>query len=165
MAVLLETQPKMLATYGVIYPFLLLQPCMEYALEVVSAMYASYTIHFAMCTSHEHGVIPGLQIALGADFRFATSDCRLSIMEAKWGLVPDMSGSITLRELISIDKAKELTMTGRVIDGVQAAEIGLVTRCVNDPMVEAEKIAKEILERCVKNFPIVSNTSDFNLIF
>ena len=53
-----------------------------------------------------HGVCfgGGLQIALGADFRFATKGARLSIMEGKWGLIPDMSATITLRELgIPID--------------------------------------------------------------
>lgn len=59
----------------------------------------------------------GMQVALGADFRLATPDCKLSVMEAKWGLIPDMSASVTLRELVRIDVAKELTMTGRVILG------------------------------------------------
>lgn len=87
------------------------------------------------------------QIALGADFRFATTDCKLSIMEAKWGLIPDMSASVTLRELVRIDVAKELTMTGRVITGRDAAELGLVTRCCEDPMEESIKVAKEIVLR------------------
>jgi enoyl-CoA hydratase/carnithine racemase len=51
----------------------------------------------------------GLQIALGADMRYSTPDCKLSIMEGKWGLVPDMGASIVLRELISIDVAKEVS--------------------------------------------------------
>jgi len=89
----------------------------------------------------------GMQIALGADMRFATPDCRLSIMEAKWGLIPDMSASVTLRELVRIDVAKELTMTGRTITGEEAAELGLVTRCVEDPMEESIKVAKEIVAR------------------
>jgi enoyl-CoA hydratase/carnithine racemase len=89
----------------------------------------------------------GMQIALGADFRFATPDCKLSIMEAKWGLIPDMSASVTLRELVRIDVAKELTMTGRVVNGEEAASLGLVTRCVTDPLAEAEKLANEIVER------------------
>ena len=89
----------------------------------------------------------GLQIALGADFRFATPDCKISIMEAKWGLIPDMSASVTLRELVRIDVAKELTMTGRIIDGQEAASLGLVTRCVDDPMKEAESLAAEIVGR------------------
>lgn len=91
----------------------------------------------------------GMQIALGADFRFATPDCKLSIMEAKWGLIPDMSASVTLRELVRIDVAKELTMTGRVLSGEEAASLGLVTRCVDDPMAEAETLANEIMQRCV----------------
>ena len=96
-----------------------------------------------------HGMCFGgaMQIALGADFRFATPDCRLSIMESRWGLIPDMSASVTLRELVRIDVAKELTMTGRVLNGSEAASLGLVTRCVDDPMAEAEKLALEIVER------------------
>ncbi|KAL9187076.1 hypothetical protein ACHAXT_010796 [Thalassiosira profunda] len=89
----------------------------------------------------------GLQIALGADMRFATPDCKLSIMESRWGLIPDMGISITLRELVSIDVAKELTMTGRIVSGLEAERVGLVTRCVDDPMEEARKVAKEIAER------------------
>lgn len=89
----------------------------------------------------------GMQIALGADFRFATPDCKLSIMETKWGIIPDMSASITLRELVPIDVAKELTMTARVISGVEAAQLGLVTRCAEDPIEEANKLAKEIVNR------------------
>ena len=88
-----------------------------------------------------------MQIALGADMRYATPDCKLSIMEAKWGLIPDMAASVTLRELVRIDVAKELTMTGRIISGTEAAQLGLVTRCVEDPMAEAKKIANEIASR------------------
>jgi len=90
----------------------------------------------------------GLQIALGADLRFATKDCRISIMESKWGLIPDMSASITLRELVRIDVAKELTFTGRIISGTEAASLGLVTRCIDeDPMEEAIKVMNEIADR------------------
>jgi enoyl-CoA hydratase/carnithine racemase len=89
----------------------------------------------------------GLQIALGADIRLVTPDCKLSVMEAKWGLIPDMSASVTLRELVRIDVAKELTMTGRVVSGEEAAELGLATRCVEDPIQEAETLAEQILQR------------------
>jgi len=92
----------------------------------------------------------GLQVALGADMRFSTPDCRFSIMESRWGLIPDMGASLTLRELVRIDVAKELTMTGRIVDGLEAEKIGLVTRCVDDPMEEAMKVAKEIIERYVR---------------
>ena len=89
----------------------------------------------------------GLQIALGADLRFSTPDCKLSILEAKWGMVPDMSGTITLRELVRADIVKELAITGRVIDGNEAARIGMVTRVCEDPLAEAIKVAKEVITR------------------
>mmetsp|Transcript_32659 Transcript_32659/g.47928 ORF Transcript_32659/g.47928 Transcript_32659/m.47928 type:complete len:153 (-) Transcript_32659:523-981(-) len=91
-----------------------------------------------------------MQIALGADIRITTPTCKLSIMESKWGLIPDMSASITLRELVRIDVAKELTMTGRIISGREAANLGLVTHCVEDDehaMKYAIELAKEICTR------------------
>jgi enoyl-CoA hydratase/carnithine racemase len=89
----------------------------------------------------------GLQIALGADFRYATPDCKLSIMETKWGLIPDMGAAITLRELVRIDVAKELTMTGRIVSGEEAASLGLVTKVSEDPLKEANEFAKELIQR------------------
>ena len=89
----------------------------------------------------------GLQIALGADFRFATPDCKLSIMETKWGLIPDMGATITLRELVRIDVAKELTMTGRIVSGEEAASLGLVTKVSEDPLLDAKALAIELVKR------------------
>ena len=97
-----------------------------------------------------HGVCygGGLQIALGADFRIAGSECKFSIMESKWGLIPDMSGSITLRELVRIDVAKELTMTGRVFLADEALRLGIVTRITQENPVEvALKLAQELSQR------------------
>ena len=96
-----------------------------------------------------HGICfgGGLQIALGADFRFATPDCKISVMEAKWGLVPDMSGSVLLRELVRIDVAKELTMTARVIDGAQAKGYGLVSHVSETAEADALKLLEEIATR------------------
>src|SRR5436305_9247267 len=62
----------------------------------------------------------GLQIALGADVRICTPDASLSVMEIKWGLVPDMSLTQTLPRLVGIDVAKVLTYTGRVLSGTEA---------------------------------------------
>lgn len=89
----------------------------------------------------------GFQIALGADFRFSTCDCEFSIMESKWGLIPDMSLTVTLRELVPIDLAKELTMTARRFNGTEAKAMGLVSRVGNDPMAEAMSFARELAER------------------
>lgn len=93
-----------------------------------------------------HGVAygGGLQIALGADIRFVAADARLSVMEIKWGLVPDMSGTQTLRRLVRLDVAKELTFTGRVVSGTEAAQLGLATRVADDPRAAALALAAEI---------------------
>lgn len=89
----------------------------------------------------------GMQLALGADFRIATADARLSIMEAKWGMIPDMGGTVLLRELMPIDVVKELTMTGRVIGGDEAKAIGLVTHLADDPYEAARALAGEMATR------------------
>lgn len=89
----------------------------------------------------------GLQIALAADIRIAAPDARLSVMEVKWGLVPDMSLTQTLPRLVGIDVAKELTFTGRVLSGEEALELGLVTRVADDPLSAAHELAGEIASR------------------
>ncbi|MDD9938174.1 MAG: crotonase/enoyl-CoA hydratase family protein [Myxococcales bacterium] len=96
-----------------------------------------------------HGVAygGGLQIALGADIRIVAPDAKLSVMEIKWGLVPDMSGTQTLRRLVRLDVAKELTFTGRVVSGEEAVEIGLATRVSEDPRAAALELAGEIASK------------------
>jgi enoyl-CoA hydratase/carnithine racemase len=89
----------------------------------------------------------GLQIALGADVRIATPDARLSVMEVKWGLIPDMSITQTLPRLVGIDVAKELTFTGRVFSGEEALGLGVVTRLSADPLASARELAEEIASR------------------
>jgi enoyl-CoA hydratase/carnithine racemase len=89
----------------------------------------------------------GLQIALGADIRIAAPDARLSVMEVKWGLIPDMSITRTLPRLVGIDVAKELTYTGRVFSGTEGRELGLVTRVSDDPVVAARELAAEIASK------------------
>lgn len=89
----------------------------------------------------------GLQIALAADFRFTTPDCEFSIMEIKWGLVPDMTGTVTLRELMPIDQAKLLAMTGRVINGTEARGLNLVTATSETPDDEAQALAQQLISR------------------
>ncbi|MCK6555101.1 crotonase/enoyl-CoA hydratase family protein [Candidatus Binatia bacterium] len=93
-----------------------------------------------------HGVAfgGGFQIALGADIRIAAPDARLSVMEIKWGLVPDMAGTQTLRRLVRLDVAKELTFTGRIVSGTEAAALGLVTRLDTNPREAALTLAGEI---------------------
>ena len=96
-----------------------------------------------------HGVAlgGGCQIALGADIRFCTPDARFSIMEMKWGLIPDMSATQTIRDLVSIDVAKEIIFTGKIIKGEEAAQLKLVTRVCEKPYEEAMILATEIASK------------------
>lgn len=93
-----------------------------------------------------HGVAygGGLQLALGADIRFVTPDARLSVREIQWGLIPDMSGTQTLRHLIRQDVARELTYTGRIVSGTEAVELGLATHVSDTPHEAALELAREI---------------------
>ncbi len=86
----------------------------------------------------------GAQIALGADFRIAKPDSRFSIMEGKWGLIPDMGISQSLPKLLPADRAKELILAVRVLTGVEAENYGLVTRLADDPLAEARAFAEEL---------------------
>jgi enoyl-CoA hydratase/carnithine racemase len=89
----------------------------------------------------------GLQISLGADIRIVTRDARLSVLEVAWGMVPDMTGTQLLPELVGRDVAKELTYTARIVSGAEAVRIGLATRIDPDPFGAALALAKEIAER------------------
>lgn len=100
-----------------------------------------------IAVTHGHCYGGGLQLALASDFRFSTPDCNFSIMEGRWGLIPDMTGSVTLRELLPMDVAKRLTMTAEVFNGAKAKEYGLVTEVSEDPMAAAEALAKELIQR------------------
>jgi len=93
-----------------------------------------------------HGVAfgGGLQIALGADIRYVSSDVKLSVMEIKWGLVPDMAGIALLRELVRGDVARELAYSGRIIHGDEAVRLGLATWAGSDPLAHARELARKI---------------------
>ena len=89
----------------------------------------------------------GLQVALGADIRYASSDAKFSIMESKWGLIPDMAITTTLRDLVAPDKVKELAWTARVFDSAEASSLGLVTAIVDDPLAASFALAHACASR------------------
>jgi enoyl-CoA hydratase/carnithine racemase len=93
-----------------------------------------------------HGVClgGGLQIALGADLRIVAPDAQLSVLEIRWGLVPDMTGTQMLRRLVPLDVAKELTWTGRMVRGDEAVRVGLATSVSDDPREAALALAARL---------------------
>ena len=93
-----------------------------------------------------HGVAfgGGLQVALGADIRIVAPDTKLSVMEIKWGLVPDMAGMVLMRELARSDVVRELSFTGRIFSGEEAFKMGFATRLSAEPLADALQMAHDI---------------------
>jgi enoyl-CoA hydratase/carnithine racemase len=89
----------------------------------------------------------GLQIALGADIRIVAPDAKLSVLEARWGLIPDMTGTVILPKLVGLDVAKELTFTGRMVSGEEAVALGLATRVAADPRATALELAADLVTK------------------
>ncbi len=96
---------------------------------------------------HGHCLGGGLQIALGADVRFTTPDARWSVLEGRWGLIPDMTGVHALSEQVGLDVAKRLTMTAESLTGAEAQRLGLATQCADDPYAAALQLVAELADR------------------
>ena len=96
-----------------------------------------------------HGVVfgGGIQLAIGCDIRFAHPDVRMSILEIRWGISPDMTITRLLPGLVGADVAKELIWTGREVGGEEAARIGLVTHVSDDPHADAMALARTIADK------------------
>ena len=93
---------------------------------------------------HGHCLGGGLQIALGADIRIVHPEAKLSVLEIRWGLSPDMTATAALPRLVGLDVAKELTWTGRNVTGTEAVALGLCTRESADPLADALALARDI---------------------
>ena len=89
----------------------------------------------------------GFQIGLAADIRIADPSARFSIMESRWGIIPDMGGTVLMQCLTRSDVIRELTYSGRMFDAQEALGFGLVTRIVEDPRSAALALAQEIANR------------------
>jgi enoyl-CoA hydratase/carnithine racemase len=96
-----------------------------------------------------HGVAlgGGIQVALGADLRIVAPDVKMSVLEIRWGLTPDMTGIARLSQLVRPDLALELAVSGRMLDGHEAVAIGLATRVSEKPLEDALALAREIASK------------------
>ena len=96
-----------------------------------------------------HGVTygGGLQIALGADIRYASKDSTFSVMEIKWGIIPDMAMTTSIPSIMRIDQALEMAMTGDVINASEANSLGLVTAITSDPLEKARSLANNLVNK------------------
>jgi enoyl-CoA hydratase/carnithine racemase len=96
---------------------------------------------------HGAAVGAGLQLAFGADLRYATPATKFAVGEINWGLIPDMCGTQLLPQLIGLDRARDLVYSGRMITGEDAERIGLVTALFDDPITAARDWARHVATR------------------
>ncbi|WP_028116049.1 crotonase/enoyl-CoA hydratase family protein [Ferrimonas senticii] len=89
----------------------------------------------------------GMQMALGADFRYATADSSFAVMEGRWGLLPDMGGNLGMRETMAQDHALWLAMSAEPIDAKQALEWRLITEISDDPLALAKSQMAKLMQR------------------
>lgn len=89
----------------------------------------------------------GLQFASAADIRVVAPDAKMSIMEMRWGLIPDMGSFTTWRSFVRDDILRELTYTNRIFSGEEGKQLGFVTHLSDDPRAKAMEIACEIASK------------------
>ncbi len=91
----------------------------------------------------------GLEIALACDLRVAASECRYGLTETGLGILPAAGGTQRLPRLIGLGRAKEMILTGKLLDGPEAERIGLVTKAVTCAQVAsaARELAKTVQAR------------------
>lgn len=94
-----------------------------------------------------HCLGAGLQLALACDVRISAPECQFAVMEAKWGLLPDMGLTQSAFGVVRADLLKELAMTARVFDATSAQAYGMVTHISDDPMGDANALAAELATR------------------
>ncbi len=90
-----------------------------------------------------HALGGGFQLALGADLRYVHPGAQMSVLEIRWGLIPDMCGTQLLHQLVGLEIAKDLTFSGRMVTGSEAVRIGLASRLTETPREDALATAHE----------------------
>jgi 2-(1,2-epoxy-1,2-dihydrophenyl)acetyl-CoA isomerase len=94
----------------------------------------------------------GLSLALASDIRIASDRSRFSMIFVKRGLGPDTAASFTLPRIVGLPKAKELLLTGDMLDATEAERIGIVSKVV--PHDELMTAARELASKIAKNPPL-----------
>jgi len=89
----------------------------------------------------------GFQLGLAADIRVADPASRFSIMETRWGIVPDMGGTLLMRAYAREDVIRELTYTGKTFTAPEALAFGFVTQVAEEPIAVALALAEDIAGR------------------
>jgi enoyl-CoA hydratase/carnithine racemase len=101
---------------------------------------------------HGHAIGAGLGVALGCDVRLVAREARLGLNFVRLGLHPGMGSTWTLPRLVGASLAAELLYTGRLVDGEEAARIGLASRAL--PAAEIPGAARALAAEIASNAPL-----------
>ena len=123
-----------------------------------------------------HAIGAGCQLALACDLRILAEDAQLRLPEATLGLVPDLTGTSTLVELVGYARALEIALTGRAVKAAEAHAIGLANLVVpaaeldgavadlvaalTGPPVAASRATTELIRSAVRNDPAEQDAAE-----
>jgi enoyl-CoA hydratase/carnithine racemase len=84
-----------------------------------------------------HAIGAGFQLALACDLRILTDDAKLCMKEPALGLVPDLTGTKPLVDLVGLARAIEICLTARMVGAVEALQLRLAELVVPGPELDA----------------------------
>lgn len=97
----------------------------------------------------------GMNLAIGCDIVIASATARFAEIFVKRGLTVDFGGTWLLPRLVGLARARELALTGRMIDAVESLEMGLVTSVV--PPQDLDDSASEMAETLAGGAPLAQS--------
>jgi enoyl-CoA hydratase/carnithine racemase len=100
-----------------------------------------------ICVIHGACIGGAMELALACDLRVMAKDAVIGMPETRIGLIPDVGGSSRLPQVVGLGRAKEMVMTGKMINGDEAERIGLVNRTATIDKLgpETQKLIDELL--------------------
>ena len=123
-----------------------------------------------------HAIGAGAQLALACDLRIFTEDAALRLPEVTLGLVPDLTGTSTLVELVGYTRALEICLTGRAVSAAEARVIGLanlvvpaadldatvadLAAAITAPPVAASRATAALVRSAVRNGPAEQDAAE-----
>ena len=105
-----------------------------------------------ICQVHGACIGGAMELALACDLRVMAADAFIGMPETRVGLIPDVGGSSRLPAVVGLGRAKELVMTGRMIDGIEAERIGLVNRVA--PLDELDEATEALVAELLACAPV-----------
>jgi enoyl-CoA hydratase len=103
----------------------------------------------------------GLELALACDMRVASTNAKLGLPETGLGILPGAGGTTRLPRIVGLGVAKDMVLTGRILDAEEALRVGLVSRVVAPEALLGA--AQEIAEGIAKRAPVAVRLAKMSL--